>query len=118
GVASLPGVQDPEKEGDDTVFVVTKAGNATYRSWDNTVTGRIVLSATRLTIETNSTRRAESLRSLVETQLQGLVRFRLRKEENTTELMARAQASAATRQKRADESLPPETLAVLRGFRE
>jgi hypothetical protein len=117
-VASLTGVQKPEEEGDDTVFVLTKAGNATQRSWDNTVIGRIVLSATRLTIETNSTRRADSLRSLVETQLQGLVRFRLRKEENTAQLMESARASAATREEHADEPLPPEAVAALRGFRE
>jgi hypothetical protein len=117
-LASLPGVQEPEEEGDGTAFVVTKAGNAAHRSWDNTIVGRIVLSATRLTVESNSTRRADSLRSAVETQLQGLVRFRMRKEENTNELMATAQAAAATGQERAHEPLPPEAVAAMRQFRE
>lgn len=114
----LTGVQEPEKEGNNTVFAVTKAGSAIHRSWDNTVIGRIVLSATGLTLETNSTRRADELRSAVETQLLGLVRFRLRKEENTTELMAAASSNAATREERADERLPPEAVAALRKFRE
>jgi hypothetical protein len=117
-VASLTGVQKPEAEGDDTVFVVTKAGNATHQSWDNTIIGRVVLSRTRLTVETNSTRRADSLRSVVETQLHGLVRFRLRTEENTTQLIAAAQAAAATREECADEPLPPEAVAELRQLRE
>lgn len=87
-LGSLPGVQGPEQEGDDAVFVATKAGNAVHRSWDNTVVGNIVVSGTRLTVETNSTRRADSLRSVIESHLHGLVRFRLRKEENTAQLMA------------------------------
>ncbi|MGQ0642076.1 MAG: SEC-C metal-binding domain-containing protein, partial [Gemmatimonadaceae bacterium] len=71
-LASVPGAQGPEHDGDSIVYVVTKAGNAKHRSWDNTIVGRIVLSATRLALETNSTRRADALRSLVETHLRGL----------------------------------------------
>jgi hypothetical protein len=99
------------------VFVVTKAGNPRHRSWDNTVIGRIVVSETRLTVETNSTRRADSLQSAVETHLQGVVRFRLRKEENTAQLMATARESVATGPQRPDEMLPSEA-AALRQFRE
>jgi SEC-C motif len=117
-VASLAGVREPEREGGDTVFVVTTAGNAMHRSWDTTIIGRIVLSGTRLTVETNSTRRADSLRSAVETHLRGLVRFRLRNEENTAQLMAAAWASARAREERADEPLPPEAVVALRQFRE
>jgi hypothetical protein len=116
-LASLTGVQEPEQEGGNTVFVVTKAGNPRHRSWDNTVIGRIVVSETRLTVETNSTRRADSLQSAVETHLQGVVRFRLRKEENTAQLMATARESVATRPQRPDEMLPSEA-AALRQFRE
>ncbi len=115
---ALAGVQEPEQEGDDTVFVVTRAGNPVHRSWDNTVIGRIVLSATRLTVETNSTRRADSLRSAVEAMLRGRVRFRLRKEENTDQLMADAGASAATGAERADKPLAPEMVVAMRQFRE
>ncbi|MGQ0814826.1 MAG: hypothetical protein ACT4O1_10225, partial [Gemmatimonadota bacterium] len=117
-LASLPGVQEPEAEGDDTIFVVTKAGNAVHRSWDNTVIGRIVLSETRLSAETNSARRADALRFAIESQLQDLVRFRLRKEENTAQLLAAARASAGTRKQRPDEAVPPEAVDAVRQFRE
>lgn len=117
-LASLPGALPPETEGSDTVFVVTKAGNPVHRSWDNTVVGRIVLSSSRLTAETNSLRRADSLRSAIEAHLPGVVRFRLRKEENTSALMAAAGAAREGRAKRAEEPLPPEAITALRQFRE
>lgn len=117
-LASFPGVQPPETEGADTVFVVTKAGNAVHKSWDNTVIGRLLVSDTRMTLETNSTRRADALRSAVEGHLRGLVRFRLRKEENTTQLVAEARAAGGARTERAEEPLPPEAVAALRQFRE
>lgn len=116
-LSTLSGVEEPEEEGDDTVFVVTKVGNATHRSWDNTIIGRIVLSEKRLIVETNSTRRADALRSAIETQLQGLARFRLRKEENTLQLMEAARAAPAPRAEPVNEP-PPEAIAALRQFRE
>ncbi len=117
-LASVPGVQEPERDGATRVFVVTKHGNSTHPSWDNTIIGRLVLSDTRLTVETNSTRRADALRSVLETQLQGLVRFRMRKEENTAHLMAEAQASVASGEPRVETPLPAEAEAELRKFRE
>ncbi len=117
-LASLPGVEEPEPQGGDTVFVVTKQGNPVHRSWSNTVTGRIVLAQTRLTAETNSTRRADALRSEIETRLQGLVKFRLRKEENTAQLVSTAWAQRAPRRPPADEELAPQAAAALRHFRE
>jgi hypothetical protein len=116
-LASLAGIQEAEVDGDDIVFVVTRPGNPMHRSWDNTVIGRIVVSETRLTTETNSTRRADSLRSAVESQLGGLVQFLLRSEENTAQLMART-GRARARGQRADEPAPPEALAALRRLRE
>ncbi|MGQ0643128.1 MAG: hypothetical protein ACT4P6_20465, partial [Gemmatimonadaceae bacterium] len=88
------------------------------RSWDNTIVGRIVLSATRLALETNSTRRADALRSLVETHLRGLLRFRLRKEKNVGQLIAAAKAQGANRRERVTEQPPPEVALALRQFRE
>jgi hypothetical protein len=115
---SLPGVQEADQEGRDTVFVVTKAGNTMHRSWDSTIIGRIVLSETRLTLETNSTRRADALRAAVERHLPALVRFRLRREDNTEQLLAAARTSGASQRERAPEPLPPEAEAALRQFRE
>lgn len=117
-LASLPGVHEPEQDDDDMVFVVTQAGNPLHRSWDNTVIGRIVLSGSRLTVETNSARRADALRSAVESHLQGLVRFRLRKEDNTMQLMASARESATPRPERTEERLPSGMVALMRKFRE
>jgi len=117
-LASLPGAQEPEPDGDNTVFVVAKPGNPMHRSWDNTIIGRVVLSATRLIVESNSTRRANSLRSAVQTHLEPLVRFRLREETNTAQLLAAARASAATRAEPPDEPESPELALALRQIRE
>jgi hypothetical protein len=90
-----------------------------HRSWDNTIVGRIVLSAKRLTVEANSTRRADALRSMVETHLHGMLRFRLRKEENTGQLIAAARAQGrAGRREPVGEQPPPEAFLALRQFRE
>ncbi len=114
----LEGTQEPERDGGDTVFAVTRAGNPIHRSWDNTVVGRIVVSGARMTVETNSTRRADWLRAAVEKQLRGLVRFRLRTEENTAQLMVAAQTAASVRPERANEATPPELMEALRKSRE
>jgi len=116
-IAGLPGVQEPEHEDGETVFVVTKPGNPMHRSWSVTVMGRIVLKKDRLITETMSTRRADALRATIEKELQGLVRFRLRKEENTAELLASARESRSPRRSRPAGPPPPEILAELRRFR-
>jgi hypothetical protein len=117
-LASLPGVQEPELEGGQTSFTVVKAGNAVHRSWDNTVIGQLVLSSAGLRVETNSTRRADSLRALIESHLSGLVRFRLRQEQDSAQLIEGARASAAAGTPPSHEALPPDALAALRQFRE
>jgi hypothetical protein len=114
----VEGVQEPEEEGGTTVFTVTKAGNAVNRSWNNTVIGRLVLSNTRLTVETNSVRRADSLRAAIESGLAELVRFRLRKEENTAKLMEEIRASPSTASTKPHAPLSPEAELAVREFRE
>jgi hypothetical protein len=116
-LATLEGTQ-PEQEGDEAVFVVTKAGNEMHRSWDSTVVGRIVLSGKRLTVETNSTRRADALRTAVGTHLNDLARFRLRKEENTAQLTESIRESGTRPAEQPGEPIPPEALAAFREFRE
>jgi hypothetical protein len=100
------------------VVPVVKPGNAAHRSWDNTIVGRIVLSDGRLRVETNSTRRADALRSGIEEHLDGLVRFRLRKEENAEQLMRAARAAGPPGPPPRGEALPPEALAAVRELRE
>lgn len=117
-LATLPGVQEPELDGDETIFTVVRAGNAVHRSWDHTVIGHLVLSSAGLRVETNSTRRADSLRASIESHLSGLVRFRLREEQDTAQLLEGARVSAASGAPPRDEPLPPEALAALRQFRE
>lgn len=115
-LAVLPGAGEAEADGENTVFVVTKPGNTMRASWDNTIVGRIVVSATRLRAETNSARRADALRATLESNLQGLVLFRLRKEENTAQLIAEARESHTPPPER--EPLSPEMSATVREFRE
>jgi len=116
-LATLEGVIAPAGEEEDgLVFVVTKSGNAMHRSWDNTVIARVVLAKTHLRLETNSTRRADSLRASVEEHLKGMVRFRLRSEEDIAKMLASPRPAAA--RERDMDSPPPEMLAAMRAFRE
>ncbi|HTE47267.1 MAG TPA: hypothetical protein VK636_18600 [Gemmatimonadaceae bacterium] len=115
---SLEGAEEPEQAGDELVFTITKQGNAQHREWDNTVVARIVLTNARLRVETNSIRRANALRAVVEAHLGRTVRFRLRSEANTADLMQQARASTEKVGRPLDEPPAPEMLAVIRDFRE
>jgi hypothetical protein len=72
--ASLQGLRgierDDAEEGDaqseQTTFVALRDGNRMHGSWDNTVVGRVLVSEGELRIETNSTKRANALRSRIE----------------------------------------------------
>jgi hypothetical protein len=123
GLQSVRGVEDPEVEAGNTVFTVTKAGNAMHGSWTNTIVARIVLSATRLSVETNSVRRADAMRATIDARLGGLVRFRLRKEDNTSQMVAAAMAGGAksrdaSPRNRRGEGVDDESQAAVREFRE
>jgi hypothetical protein len=114
---SLPGAEEPEEDGNDVVFAITKPGNAQNPAWNNTLIARIVLTAQRLRIETNSTRRADAMRGSVEAHLGRSVRFRLRQETDTSALMEEARASAGARRAPRPDPQPPEVTAALREFR-
>lgn len=89
---TLPGAEEPlvdEGDADATVITITKPGNARIKSWDNTVIGRIVVKRNRMMVESNSTRRADDLRSLLDAHLGELVRHRLREETSQMELLRR-----------------------------
>ena len=92
-LASLEGAQEPQEEGNDLVFAITKAGNPIHASWDNTVVARVVLGARRLEVETNSSRRADSIRAKLEAHMGGTIRHRLRSAANTRDMMERARES-------------------------
>jgi hypothetical protein len=113
-LASIEGVSEPEIEDGDTVFVFTKAGNATHADWDNTIIGRAVVGLDYLRVETNSLRRADRLRARLEANLGAMIRHRLRRESNTADLMKSASAKRST----PTTAHPPELTAALREFRE
>lgn len=115
---SMDGAEDPELERDDIVFAITKPANAVHREWSNTVIGRVVLSKARLVVETNSTRRADVLRTRLEKHLAGLIQFRMRGESNLDDLMERARESARSGSSRADDPPPPEAAAMMHEFRQ
>lgn len=115
---SFPGLLTTEREGQATVFVIARSGNQMHRSWDNTIIGRLLLSPGRLVAETNSTRRADSLRARVEAHLPGLVRFRLRTQENTEQLIAAMEGSEDAGISRPNVDTAPEVIEQLRQFRE
>jgi len=119
-LARIPGAEEPERENGDIAITFIKPGNATHRGWDNTVMGRAIVGPRSLRVETNSIRRADELRGAIERHLGGMVRFRLRQETNTADVLARASASAASSRGGgvSRESTPPELAAALRSFRE
>jgi hypothetical protein len=120
-LASLPGVEQIEEDEDGRwLFTVSREGNARHASWDNTIVARLALSATRLSVETNSARRGDQMRATIEKHLRGMARFRLRKDENMEQLMAEARDSAEgqVQAPRREEAVPPEALAALLEFRE
>ena len=118
-LARLEGAEEAEAVEDDTVIVITRAGNARIRAFENTILGRLVIGSERIRLETNSTRRADALRAAVLAITSPLVSHRLREEANTEYLLHEAREAA----ERGDPPPPgpndsPEALAVVRAFKE
>jgi hypothetical protein len=80
--------------------------------------GRAILSENQLRLETNSTRRADSLRSIVQARLGGLVRFRTRTQRDAQELLDEMRYATPTRPTEAEPPPSPELDAAMREFRE
>ncbi len=76
-LAAVPGAH-PEQPDSDDVVVFSRPGNPMHASWDNTIVGRASLKGDRLTAESNSIQRADSLRRLIEQATGPLVRHRAR----------------------------------------
>ena len=122
-LAMLPGASEPEPDEHDkreTVFVMTKAGNARMKSWDNTIIGRIVVRGERLQVETNSTRRADTLRDLLTSELEDLLRYRLRSDVSQEELRRKAmkERTGQTRKRTKETEMAPDLTALVRELRE
>ena len=117
-LASIAG-SEPEDEDGDTVVVFTQPGNPMHADWDNTIIGRAVVGRDHLRVETNSVRRANTLRARLEASLGAMIRHRLRQESNTAELMKGAAAERPATDYGTSMTAPsPEISAALRAFRE
>ncbi|MGQ0650110.1 MAG: YecA family protein, partial [Gemmatimonadaceae bacterium] len=114
---TFSGADEGTMEGMDTVFVVTRPGNARMKSWDNTLIGRIVVKETRLVVESNSTRRADELRARLEKHLRGLVKHRFREESTMEALLSQARESSA-RGTSEPLTMEPELQAIARQWKE
>lgn len=68
-------------------FSFTKLGNAQFKHWDNTLIGRALIGSAKLTVETNSERRANDLRERIEQALGDLIGHRLREHSDPESLM-------------------------------
>ncbi len=93
-LARLDGAEEPQAEGNEVVFVITRPGNARNKAMENTIIGQVSVAADRMRIETNSTRRADALRKAVLALTAPLVTHRLREEASTERMMQRMQESA------------------------
>ena len=94
-LARLEGAEEPEVDGNETIYVITRPGNARKEAMENTIIGQVSVAADRMRIESNSTRRADALRKAVLALTAPLVKHRLREEASTEQMMQRVQESAA-----------------------
>ena len=84
----MPGAEREEDKAGKLAITFLKQGNRMHASWENTVIGRATLSDLEISVETNSTPRADSLRRLIETAAKDLVRFRKRTRKDPGDLLA------------------------------
>ena len=117
-LARLTGAGQPVVDDGETVIVVTRPGNAKINALEVTVIGRLLIRGTRLKAETNSTRRADTLRLAVEAQLHERVRHRMRDESSPAALMNSALAASPSRSVGPPEVVPPEFKAIARQMKE
>jgi hypothetical protein len=119
-LATFVGAGEPEDddENGETSITITKPGNATMKSWDNTVIGRIAIAGSRLRIESNSVRRADGLRLALASHLGELVCHRIRDETDPKEMLARAQRSSQGGKIDRPREKPPEFKAIERELKE
>ena len=111
-LAELDGVEPPRPGENPPFYVFLRPGNRLHASWDNTVIGRVRLSATSLAIETNSRERADALRARVEAACGERVRYRAR--EHTDPLSKRAPRRAGDAKPAPP---PPEVQQVMLEFK-
>jgi len=110
---------DRSSDEDGTVsFTFSRPGNPLHKSWDNTLVGSATVRGDDLRLETNSLRRADALRKLVEAACGDAIAHRRRERVDPATLFEQAakEASGKPRPPRAHEPLPPEMVEALREF--
>lgn len=113
-IASLTGAM-PIEEGEDGTRSITfaKIGNRLHPDWDNTTIGLVITSECELRIETNSTRRANVLRKLVESAAGGLLAGHRRTAKDPRKEMLAAR-EVRTPTKETQPPMGPEVDALIR----
>lgn len=98
-----------DEDGDAIGITLMRAGNPMHPEWDNTVLGRVVITDRKLVIESNSVRRADDLRALVERTLaeHGLASAVRHRARDHQDVVAQAEARRA-----AGVRLPPREVSA------
>ncbi len=94
-------------------YTFLKTGNRRHSSWEKTIIGSATVSANRLKVETNSTKRANSLRRRIERALGGLVAFSRRVQTEPREMMRAKGAGPEP----AERPPSPEEAEILRAYK-
>ena len=113
-LGAMDHVQSPEADEPEPHFTFLRAGNTMHKSWETTVIGRAVVTYGTLKLETNSVRRAHTLRQRVENACGDRLRHRAREHVDPTS--PRVQAAH-----REVPTLPlesPEGTELLRAYKE
>jgi SEC-C motif len=113
---NIPGADTPPVDGDVTEIVLTKPDSTARRSARVTVVARIEFQSARMKVETNSIRRADAARELIEAALGALVRYRIREETSATAAMNR-DITPVRESMAPDVASDPEMQEAMRQFR-
>jgi hypothetical protein len=115
---TLRGAEPGTDDGAIAEVLVVRPGTQKSSPLQTTIIGRIEVHASRLKVETNSVKRADTLRASIEQTLSTLARYRIREETTSTaaldpEITPRTERSAS-----ADDDTTPEMHEMMRQLRE
>ncbi len=112
---TIPGAESHEAPGETREVIITRPSAKSASPLENTIIARVVIQGGRLRVETNSIRRADAVRELIESQAGALVRYRIRDETSA----AAAMDPAITPPSLAPPEEPTEEMQeIVRQFRE
>lgn len=87
-LAAAEEVEDPPEADDpEQIYVFTKQGNQMHRGWESTIIGRATMACSRLRVESNSIKRADAMRQLLESLLGPMITRRGREHADPTVAM-------------------------------